>query len=191
MNSSARLRGGVVAVAIAAVVLAGCSNAPSSPPPGASAVHNAADVSFVQNMLPHHQQAISMSQLAASRATSPQVKALADRIDAEQGPEITRMQGMLGAWGAPVTAPGTHDMGGMPGMGMMSEQDMGRLATASGPAFDRLYLQLMVRHHQGAIDMARTEQAQGQNPEATALANSIVSSQQSEIDEMNRLLGQS
>lgn len=169
----------------------------------AAAAHNDADVMFAQMMIVHHEGAIEMADLAADRAASQQVKDLAARIKAAQAPEITQMTGWLTAWGMPVMSESTsgsmegmdhggHDMGvstsaaGMPGM--MSEQDMAALEAASGAEFDRLFLQQMIAHHQGAIDMSATEIADGANPDAIALARTISSTQQAEISEMQGLL---
>lgn len=189
-----RIVGGLMAALTAAALAAGCSadsSTPAAPPgpgPSSAAVvspeHNAADVAFVQGMLPHHSQAVTMSQQAESRASSPQVKDLARRISAAQGPEIEQMRGMLAAWGAPPSG----EMSGMPGM--MSDQQMSQLAAASGPDFDRLFLAEMTAHHQGAITMARTELGQGQNPQAKQLAQAIIDAQQAEITEMEALMRQ-
>jgi uncharacterized protein (DUF305 family) len=207
-----RLIGGVLAAATAAVLAAGCSDSANAPaaggptaaPPTAatptapvSPEHNAADVVFAQGMIPHHIQAIAMSSQASSRAASQEVKDLAARIDQEQGPEIERMNQMLDAWGAPRPQPGSTAMPGMPGMpmgdmpmpGMMGEAQMQQLAAQSGPAFDRVFLQMMIEHHTGAVQMAQTEQAQGLNPQAKELAGAIVADQQREITEMQALLG--
>lgn len=200
-----RVLGGALAVATAAALAAGCSNgaappatgtsapAPSTslgPTPAVAAEHDAADVAFVQGMIPHHSQAIAMSRQAATRASSPQVKDLASRIAAAQDPEIQQMEGMLAAWGLPPATgmPGRPGTGPMPGM--MSDQQMGALAGMSGPAFDPTFLQMMTAHHQGAVDMAATELAQGQNPQAEQLARSIIAAQRAEIGEMQTLLRQ-
>jgi uncharacterized protein (DUF305 family) len=195
-----RILGGVLAVATAAALAAGCSNTPTPPAGGSSAAsptpspaavpavfpeHNPGDIAFVQGMTPHHSQAIAMSQQAASKASSPEVKQLASRFAAAQGPEINQMHAMLTAWGVPPT-PAMPKTGSMPGM--MSGEQMTQLAGASGPAFDRMFLQMMTAHHQGAIEMARTELSEGQNPQAKQLARSITAAQQAEINEMSTLL---
>ena len=167
---------------------------PASPPP-VSQAHNQADIMFVQGMIPHHAQAIAMSEMAVQRAGSPQVKDLAARIQAAQQPEIEQMTALLRAWNAPVPdaySPmgGTgqvHHGGGMPGM--MSGDQMQQLGQATGDAFDRMFLQTMITHHQGAIAMAETERKDGQNPEARELAQRIIDDQQREITEMQKLLG--
>lgn len=133
-------------------------------------------------MLPHHSQAVAMSQQAESRASSPQVKDLARRISAAQGPEIEQMNAMLAAW----RAPSSGAISGMPGT--MSDQQMNQLAVASGPDFDRHFLAEMTADHQGAITMARTELDQGQNAQANQLAQAIIDAQQAEITEMEALM---
>ena len=188
-----RIIGGLLAATAVVALTAGCSDAATTPAPTASpsstaaaaaTSQNAADVEFVQGMIPHHTQAVAMTDLAATRAASPEVKDLATRIARAQGPEIDQMNGFLRAWGAP--AGNMASMGGM--SGMMSDQQMTQLGAASGPAFDRMFLQMMTEHHTGAITMAQTELAQGQNPEAKALAQRIIADQQAEITEMQGLL---
>ncbi|WP_422754145.1 DUF305 domain-containing protein [Micromonospora sp. WMMD708] len=171
-----------------------------------SAAHNAADVMFARMMVPHHQQAVAMTDLAATRAADPQVKQLANQIRNAQAPEIATMSGWLTAWGTPAPTgtptamPGMDHGGGagpttsgMPGMdhgmpGMMSDADMNRLAAASGRDFDRQFLTMMIAHHEGAVTMARTEAAQGANSDAKALAERISITQQTEIDTMRTIL---
>jgi uncharacterized protein (DUF305 family) len=183
----------LAAAAAAGGLLAGCGNNATTttppPPPATSSApaagqeqHNQADVVFLQNMIPHHAQAITMAQMARNQATSPQVKDLAARIEAAQGPEIQQMRDLLTAWGVPVTPGGTGPMGGM-GNGQMP-------GMMSGAEFDRMFLQMMTVHHQSAIDMAQTELAQGSNPAARRLAQQIIDAQQAEIKEMQTLLQQ-
>ena len=152
---------------------------------------NKDDTLFATMMIPHHAQAVAMADLALKQATDTKVKALASTIKEAQGPEIARMSGWLTGWGAPV--PGTAGGSGMPGMGeqtggMMSTQQMTDLGTAKGPAFDRMWLQMMVEHHQGAVAMAKDELTQGANPEAKQLAQVIIDSQSKEIAEMSSIL---
>jgi len=171
------------------------SSATSSPP--VAQAHNQADIAFAQGMIPHHAQAIAMSKMAVQRAVSPQVKDLATRVQAAQQPEIDQMSGFLRAWNAPV--PSTNNpMGGMMGQmhgangtmpGMMAGGQMHQLGQSSGDAFDRMFLQMMITHHQGAITMAKTELSNGQNPDARQLAQRIIDTQQREITEMQNLLG--
>lgn len=161
--------------------MSGHSMAASSAPAGE---HNAQDVMFAQMMIPHHQQAITMAKQAATKASSPEVKRLAGQIEQAQGPEIQQMTGWLRTWGAS-TSPGN---GMHMGDGMMSDQDMKKLDTLSGKAFDKAFLRMMIKHHQGAITMAETEQAKGSFADAKAMANSIVTSQSAEITTMRKLL---
>ena len=152
---------------------------------------NEADVEFATMMIPHHAQAVAMADIALKQAADPKVKALAQRIKAAQGPEVERMSGWLTGWGERV--PGTSGGHDMPGMGaqtggMMSAQEMTNLGKATGSAFDRMCLQMMVRHHKGAVEVAKTELAQGTNPESKELAQSIMDSQSAEIAEINSIL---
>jgi uncharacterized protein (DUF305 family) len=151
---------------------------------------NDTDVTFAQEMIPHHEQAIQMAKLASSRAASDEVKQLAAAIEAAQDPEIQAMTGWLQSWGEEVpedmNSTGHGDMD-MPGM--MSDADMEELEQATDVGFDRMFLQMMIKHHQGAIEMARTEQANGRNPDAVALAKQIETAQTAEIATMQQLLG--
>ncbi|MEN3265700.1 DUF305 domain-containing protein [Pseudonocardia sp.] len=212
MNTKTVLGMGAAALA-AVVVLAGCGTSTTPAAPGAAttttatatavapaAAHNDADVAFVQGMIPHHAQAISMSQLADQRASNPQVKQLATQIAQAQGPEIQQMQAMLGSWGLPAQPTGAAGMSGMNGMdhnnmggmpakpGMMSDQQMQQLGTVSGAAFDRMWLQMMIQHHTGAVQMSQTELRGGQNGDAKALAQTIITGQQAQIAQMQNLL---
>lgn len=154
------------------------------------AAFNAADVTFATDMIAHHQQALDMAEIATTRASSPEVKDLAARIAAAQDPEIDLMSGWLRDWDQPVpsTAPGAGhgEHAGMPGM--MTDQEMTDLMTASGPDFDRMFLQMMIRHHGGAVEMARTASQQGQHPDVRELAEKVATDQTAEIDEMRELL---
>ncbi|WP_225831439.1 DUF305 domain-containing protein [Streptomyces sp. NK08204] len=159
--------------------------------------HNAQDVSFAQGMIPHHRQAVAMADLTASRAKSQSVKDLAAKIKQAQDPEINTMSGWLKAWGEKVPDGSMPGMESMPGMGhsassmpgMMSADDMDKLKGLSGDPFDKAFLQMMISHHRGAIEMAKTEQAKGAYGPAETMAKSIVTSQSAEITEMNKMLG--
>lgn len=192
-------------VAVAMVVLAasGASSATASVtvpvsgsvPASVSAVqgaHNAADVTFAHQMIVHHRQAVAMAELAASRAHSQKVKGLAAKIKADQGPEINRMSAWLRAWGQQLPAPTASGMPGMhqPMPGMMSSGEMAKMMAASGPAFDRLFLTMMIHHHEGAVQMAKTERLHGEYGPARAMAQSIIASQTAQIAQMKTLLGQ-
>jgi uncharacterized protein (DUF305 family) len=153
-----------------------------------AARHNDADVAFAQGMIPHHQQAVEMAALAATRAANPKVKDLAAKIAAAQGPEITQLTGLLSAWGAspPVTSRGHDTHESMPGM--MSDADESALEKAGGRGFDMKFLEMMIKHHEGALQMAATQQRQGQNPEAKALSRKIETDQTAEIQQMQAML---
>ena len=166
---------------------AGSFTASPSPTP---AHHNGQDVTFAREMIPHHASALAMAKLAQERAGSAEVKALAGRIEQAQDPEIRTMAGWLRSWNEPV--PDTSDPmghGGMAhGMAGMDPEEMRRLISARGAKFDEMFLQMMIRHHQDAVDMAEQERIRGQFPPAKELAGSIAQSQTAEIQEMRRLL---
>ena len=154
-----------------------------------SADHNDADIMFAQMMIPHHQQAVEMSEVLLAKDDIPaEVVEFAQRVIDAQGPEIDRMNAMLEAWGQqPVTGDmGEMDHGGM--SGMMSEEDMTALEDAKGTEAARLYLEQMTAHHEGAVDMARDEVADGQNPQAIALAEQVIEDQEAEIAQMQQML---
>ncbi|MET8676157.1 DUF305 domain-containing protein [Streptomyces sp. NPDC004647] len=163
---------------------------PSASAPAVQGVHNAADTAFAQGMIPHHRQAIEMADLAATRAESAEVKKLADEIKNAQDPEIKTLSGWLTSWGEQVPAEGAghgrHDMSGM-----MTAEEMKQLESSSGKAFDTAFLQLMVKHHGGAVAMAKTEQSDGKYQPAKDMAAAINTSQSAEIARMNTLLGKS
>lgn len=160
----------------------------------ADADFNATDLAFAQGMIVHHGQAVMMADMALDQTDNADIVALATAIKAAQDPEITEMTGWLEGWGQPVPDPmaGMGDAmdaaGGMMMSGMMSEEDMAKLENSSGADFDRMFLEMMVRHHTGAIEMAETEVADGKYQPAQALATNVISAQQDEIDQMNALL---
>ncbi|MFW0118717.1 DUF305 domain-containing protein [Rothia sp. P5764] len=156
-----------------------------------SADHNDADIMFAQMMIPHHQQAVEMSEMLLAKEGIPaQVVEFAQGVIDAQGPEIDRMNAMLEAWDQqPVTDSGGMDHGKMGGMsGMMSQEDMTALEEAQGTEAARLYLEQMTAHHEGAVDMARDEVADGQNPHAITLAEQVISDQEAEIAQMQQML---
>lgn len=194
MSTTTTLARAAAAVATA-LVLVGCSSSPAdnehsnhddagaSPTTDSSASFNEADVMFAQMMIPHHQQAVEMSELVlANPDTGPEVLALAQQIRDAQAPEIELMTGWLEDWGAEATAMDHGDHGGMEGM--LSDDEIAELAAASGSDVDRLFLAGMIAHHEGAIAMAQDEIDTGANPEAIALAEQIVTAQQEEITAM-------
>lgn len=172
------------------------SSAPATPAAGsagtpAAGPHNQADIDFASMMIPHHQQAIEMSDmLLAKQGIDAKGVDLANQIKAAQTPEITQMSGWLAGWGQNSSPSGMGGMDGMDGDGLMSQADMDALDKAVGNDATRLFLTGMIKHHQGAVTMAKTELASGQNSDAKQLAQNIVTTQQAEITQMNQLLGQ-
>jgi uncharacterized protein (DUF305 family) len=167
-------------------------NQTSTPAAGTGqAEHNDQDIAFAQGMIPHHQQAVDMAKLATERAADPKVKDLATRIQGAQDPEIQQLSGMLEKWGAPTEPTGSSmpgmDHGDTSGSGMMTDEEMQQLEQASGADFDRLWIQMMLKHHQGAVTMAKFELDKGGNADAKTLAQRIVDTQEAEISEMREM----
>ncbi|MEI5009479.1 DUF305 domain-containing protein [Streptomyces sp. PmtA] len=193
------------AAAVASLALTACgddgnSSAASTTPPAASAPatvpageRNQADVTFAQGMIPHHRQAILMSEMAQTHASSDEVKALAEKIKKAQAPEIAIMTGWLQSWGENVPTGmdgmdgGDHDGSGMPGM--MDNQRMDQLRGASGTGFDTMFLTMMIEHHEGAVEMSQTEKVEGAYGPAKTLADDIITAQTAEIAQMKTMLG--
>ncbi|WP_328607040.1 DUF305 domain-containing protein [Amycolatopsis sp. NBC_00345] len=200
---------------VIAVVLVGCSGSQQGSSPGSQPGHNAADVAFAQGMVPHHRQAVEMAAPVPQHTANQRVIGLAKQIQQAQQPEIDQLTGWLKTWGAAPAA--TADgMGGMSGMDhgaspsgmptsgapmpgtsapgtsgapMSGMVDTAGLDQLRDQAYDRKWLELMIQHHEGAITMARTELAQGQDAGAKAMAQRITDTQQTEIATMKSLLG--
>ena len=162
-----------------------------------NAPNNAADVTFVSGMIPHHEQAVEMSALVPQRSTNPEVIKLAADISAAQEPEIQTMKGFLAQWnagegdghedaGQEGAGHEGHDMGAM--TGMVDDDSMAKLETLKGAEFDKLWLTSMIGHHEGAVTMAKTEIADGANADAKALADHIVTAQEAEIAQMKKMV---
>jgi uncharacterized protein (DUF305 family) len=171
------------------LVIAACASdddatSPTAVEESTAQEHNAADVEFAQAMVPHHRQAIEMAQIAVARSQNADVVALAEDIEAAQAPEIDTLETWLEEWDEPVEAGMGHGAMG----GMMSDDDMAMLDGMQGPAFDRTFLEMMIEHHRGAIEMAATEVEDGQYPDALEMAEAITTTQQAEVAEMQRLL---
>ncbi|MFF2779989.1 DUF305 domain-containing protein [Streptomyces sp. NPDC058052] len=190
------------AVAAAALLLAACGDdgamkgmdhdgpaasatapAASSAAPSASGAFNDADVMFAQMMIPHHEQALEMAKLADGRAEDAGIRTIVAAVEKAQDPEIQKMKSWLKGWGEPESAGMGHSMAGM-----MTEQDMKKLADAKGKGFDRTFAELMIAHHEGAVEMAKDEQKDGANAEAKALAGEVVRAQTAEIAELRKIL---
>ena len=166
--------------------------------------HNDADVAFATDMIQHHAQALSMVDLTVDRTLDPEVQQLADDIREAQGPEIETMSDWLQEWDEEIPATmrdhsnAGHDMEGMgdsmDGLdsdmpGMMSGDDFDELENAPDSEFQAMWLEMMVAHHEGAVEMAQEEQDNGQYKPAVDLAGAVVETQTTEIDKMKKLLG--
>ena len=192
MNSFTLRTTAIVAAALTVGLLAGCTinitPADSNSDNGmggmmgdSSGDYSMVDLGFAQMMIPHHEQAVEMSGLALEISTDPEILALATQIRDAQAPEIEQMQGWLDS----STGMMDHDMGTMGGM--LSDAEIATLAASTGVEFDRLFLEGMIGHHEGAIKMAQMI-LDSQNPEVKALGEAIVSSQTAEIARMRDLL---
>jgi uncharacterized protein (DUF305 family) len=164
------------------------SSAPmSSMMPDASADHNQADIAFSQMMIPHHAQAVEMSDIILAKQDVPaEVTALATRIKEAQAPEIETMTGWLESWNVP-TMMSDHSGHGM--SGMVDAEGIEKFKAAEGTDAVRLFLEHMIKHHEGAVDMAQQEIGAGKNPASIQLARDIIAAQEAEITEMKELLG--
>ena len=173
---------------------AGCSSSSSSPNEStpsdvASAEFNADDVMFAQMMIPHHEQAVEMSDIALDPTigAGEEVLALAREIKDAQDPEITQMTDLLTSWGQPISMDSSMDHSSMMS-GMLSYEELQNLGTLRGATFDTAWLEAMIKHHEGAIQMANDVLRDGINAEVRALAQEIIAAQQTEIDLMRALL---
>lgn len=198
------MRAGVMAVAAALVLLTGCSSEPEAAPviapdvPGGSQQTlrpseasgvvppppNEADRAYVAMMIVHHEQALAMARFAPDRAESATVKGLADRIRFSQEPEI----GAMKQWQRTNGQVGSHggDHGSMPGMA--TQEQLNALGAARGKDFDRMFLQLMIAHHEGALKMATDVRAAGANIQVEEMADDVIATQSDEINRMKSLL---
>ena len=140
------------------------------------------DIMFAQMMIPHHQQAVDMSTIAETHTTNPEILALAKQIKDAQAPEINQMTAWIKSSGAGMDM--GHDMGMN---GMLSDEQMTALGDAQGAAFDKLYLEGMIGHHEGALQMAKMIE-NSSNAEAKTLAANVITSQSAEIEKMKQML---
>lgn len=176
-------------------VVTGCDSSSPAPagggPSAASGVRpDPDDVAFLRDMMVHHSQAIVMAEWARTRARNPSVRALAERIRVGQQPEIDAMRAMLTGWGEPapdLTHTQHENHSGMPGMA--SPAELATLERSTGTAFDRMFLRLMIRHHQGAVTMSRTLADTGRDLRTGDLAEELAVTQIKEIATMHRLQG--
>jgi len=188
--------GALVAVAVFGVSVAACGAddddgaASSSTETIIAGDFNDADVEFARSMIPHHRQAVEMAVIALDGPVKAgvEVRDLASRIEQAQGPEIEQLTGWLDVWKQDTAEEpaGTGAMGEMGGM--MTDEAMSSLSEMRGDSFDRRWMEMMIRHHRGAVRMAEAEVRDGLNPDAVELAGQIVAAQQAEIAEMRTFL---
>lgn len=180
-----------VGIALASLSLTGCGVNPLGMAQSViqgqnTAGYSASDLMFAAMMIPHHEQAVTMSDLALTASNNAEVKHLAEHIKAAQQPEIALMQSWLDASGQGnmSSMPG-HDHGAMGGM--LDDAAMAALKAATGTQFDTLFLQGMIAHHQGALAMLDLVK-DSSNPDVQKLAEAIRSTQTAEIEQMQQLL---
>lgn len=149
---------------------------------------NEADVEFAQGMIPHHAQAVEMAEMVPEQGITQELIGLADAIEGAQQPEIDQLTTMLERWGEDVPSTDMGEHGSMEMEGMMSMEDMDALGAATGAQFEQMWLTMMIEHHEGAVTMAETEIAEGQDTEAQELAQEIIDAQQTEITQMEQML---
>lgn len=185
-----------VAVSVV-LLLGGCAAGDESPPSQPPETVESSTVTpdftivdsmFSQMMIPHHKQALEMSALVPERTDNPEVLALAAAIEAAQTPEIEQMTAWLVGWGLPTEIDMELHREHVGMEGMLTEEQLAALAAASGPEFDRLWLEGMIAHHEGAVVMAETVVAAGAHPPTVALAVEIIEAQETEIELMQALL---
>jgi uncharacterized protein (DUF305 family) len=156
---------------------------------GQPAGYNADDVAFATNMIPHHEQAVELSAMVPDHSTNAQLITLAQQISAAQQPEINVMKVFLVQWNENPEANSGHAGHGNTMQGMVDAATMTKLQSLQGAEFDKLWLESMISHHQGAIEMAKAELTNGDNVDAKGLAKNIVATQEAEIGQMKQMLG--
>ena len=172
-----------VMVAVLALALSACTSKEELKK------HNEADIQFVRAMIPHHEQAIHMAELAAEHANSPDTKKIASTIKTKQEEEVKTMEKLLHDWGVKLEEAGHDTHGSKPTHpGMLSEEQLKELEETRGVEFDKLFLERMVQHHEGAITIAEEAEHKGENKEVKKLAAEIVRGQEHEIEEMEKEL---
>jgi uncharacterized protein (DUF305 family) len=196
----------ITAAALAASLAFGSPRiaAAQAQPAAQTLPRNDADVRFIHGMIGHHAQALEMTALVPARSARDDVRLMAERIDVSQRSEIARMQQWLRARGVAVPAADAHHAhagaggahaqhgaGGHAAMpGMATPEEMARLAQASGAAFDQLFLELMIRHHEGAlvmVDQLFGSRGGGQDSEIYSIASEVDADQRMEIDRMRAM----
>jgi uncharacterized protein (DUF305 family) len=140
-------------------------------------------------MIPHHEQAVELSAMVPDRSTNAELITLAQQISAAQQPEINVMKVFLVQWNENPETNSGHAGHGNTMQGMVDAATMTKLQSLQGAEFDKLWLESMISHHQGAIEMAKAEVANGQNVDVKSMAQTMVDTQQSEIGQMKQMLG--
>ncbi len=175
----------VLAALVVALVLSSCGSK-STQDKGPS--HNRADVVFATHMIPHHQQGADLAAMVPAHSTNPDLGKLAGSIATTQISEIKSLANLVTQWSTQPDAD-TRGPADTAMTGMVSQATLTKLGTLNGADFDKLWLQSMISHHQGAIEMAKTEANNGNNPDAIAMAKKMASAQQAEVDQMTKMLG--
>ena len=177
------------AVVVIALLLGACGN--DDPTLGSGSTEagsfNEADVAFLQDMVVHHKQAIEMAEMVETRTERPELNELANNVITSQTAELDEMEGLLGEAGAEIP----NDMGGMDMGGSemgMSQEEMDNLSALEGEEFDKMFSEMMIRHHGEAIQMANDVLKDGENEDVAALAQGIIDEQQKEIDDLTSWL---
>lgn len=184
------------AAVVATVTLSACSSsgnqaATRSPSTSPAQAHNSTDITFAQNMMPCHKQAIQMSDIILTKqGLDPRVVQVANQIKAAEGSDIKGMQSWLSQWQQPTTPSSAAGMPAMQGMtGMMSPEQITGLQNAQGADASKQFLTMMIQNHQHAVMLAQSEIDSGQYPPAVAMAHSIATSEQQEVSTMQGILG--
>jgi uncharacterized protein (DUF305 family) len=188
-----RVRAVVIAAVLTALAgLGGCSDSErDSTDPAAAQAFNSADVKFAQTMIPHHEQAIEMSDIMLAKSdVDPEVTKLAQQIKDAQGPEVTAMTEFLTAWNQPLLPDHASeaDEHHWDAEGVLTPEQMQELMATDGSAGQQLFLEGMIEHHEGAITMVQDEIDNGENPDAVKLAQAIKDGHAAEIETMKNLL---
>lgn len=186
----ARMLGALVVLAAAAGTGAcATSSPPAAVPPGSPGAGvpagDSPDVAYLQDMVTHHQQALTLTALVPGRSTDPRLAALAEQVAARQRSEIAGFQAQLLQWEVPPPDPARA---GPDIPGLADQATVDRLEGRRGPAFDTLWLQSMIAHQRGAVVLSRTEVADGRSPDIIGMAQSVMTAGQTEVDRMNQLL---
>ncbi len=178
-----------VGAVLALLTMAGCKSGTDTPPVAfAGAIHEA-DVHFMQEMIGHHAQAITMVELAEGRTTNPRILQLIEKIGISQTDEIGLMENWLRERGQTIPDRSAHQHHLMPGM--LTDEQMAQLAAATGSEFDRLFLVFMIQHHEGALAMADSLNATpgaGQDSDIFRFVTDVGTDQRDEIYAMDMLL---